>query len=220
MNTVTILDKIIDLNLSEVIYDFKQFVPEDWNIIRHTPKWVVTGDAITGGGPDEPCHGQIFYKTPVKGEAILEFDAELIAPSYHDLIWWWDTRLDRDPWGDGYLGCLGGWFGNLAGIEKSPTFKPSMISPSFEIEPGRSYHIVSGTCGGVLFIAVDGKMVSFMTDPQPPDPETPGYFGFGVYESHARYRNLKVMRPYWITRELVYTPATRLTAMRKTSLNA
>ena len=209
-NIITILDKKIMLDKCEVICDFKKFDPKRWNIKRHTPEWVVTEDSITGGGPDEPCHGQIFYDTPVYGEVILEFDARLIFPSYHDLIWWWDTRLDQEPWGDGYLGCLGGWYNNLAGIEKSPTFKPSMIAPSFPIEPERNYHIVSGTCDGVLFIAVDGKMVSFMTDPAPPDKNTPGYFGFGVYESHATYSNLRVLRPYWESCECKYVPATQL----------
>lgn len=209
-NIIQIIGMDLDVSGSEVIYDFRKFVPEEWNIIRHTPEWIVTSDAITGGGPDEPCHGQIFYKTPVMGEVILEFDAELVAPSYHDLIWWWDTRLDQDPWGDGYLGCLGGWFNNLAGIEKSPAFKPSAIAPSFEIGPGKKYHIVSGTCGGVQFIAVDGKLVSFMTDPRPPDPSTPGYFGFGVYASHARYSNLKVRRPCFTSHPCVYKPASQL----------
>jgi len=207
---INLINIDLDLSRSEVIYDFKEFDPADWTITRNPPEWVVTKDAVTGGGPDEPYHGQIFYKTPVMGDVVLEFDAELIAPSYHDLIWWWNTRLDKEPWGDGYLGCLGGWFANLAGIEKSPIFQPSSIAPSCEIFPGKTYHIISGSCQGVHFIVVDGKMVTYLTDPTPPDPATPGYFGFGVYQSHAAYRNLKVLRPFGIPHTNKYTPATQL----------
>ncbi|MCI5779881.1 MAG: hypothetical protein MR051_08750 [Lentisphaeria bacterium] len=37
-------------------------------------------------------------------------------------------------------------------------------------------------------------MSCYMTDPHPAT-RNGGYFGFGVYESHVRYSNLKVYRP-------------------------
>ena len=194
--SIALIDKNLDLAKSELLYDFKNFKAEEWDITRNPPKWVVTSDCIIGGRNDEDRHGQIFYHTPVKGEIVMEFDCATIAPSYHDLIWWFQTTLTPESWGEGYLGCLGGWFNNLAGIEKSPNFRPSVIAPSCPIEPGVEYHIVSGSVKGTAFIAVNGKLVFQFADPQPPSPEKPGYFGFGVYESHAYYRHLKVYRPF------------------------
>ena len=209
-DSITVIGNILRLADCELLYDFKTFDPADWTIIRHTPKWVVQPDRISGGGPDEPHHGQIFFKTPVKGDVVMEFDARIIPPSYHDLVWFWNTRLDVEPWSAGYLGCLGGWFADMAGIEKLPAFRPSAIAPSFPTEPGRTYHIVSGSLGPEHFIAVDGRLVTYFADEDVPDPAQPGYFGFGVYESHAEYRNLRVYRPNPKVRPLAYEPGTRM----------
>ena len=198
------------LDKSELLHEFKTFDPADWTITRNPPKWTVTPGEITGGGPDEPTHGQVFYKTPVKGDVVLEFDARLVPPSYHDLVWLWNVRLDKEPWGAGYLGCLGGWWGDYAGIEKLPTFEPSAINAWGRIVSGRTYHVVSGSVKGWHFVCVDGKLVTFFADPAVPDPSQPGYFGFGVYESHAAYSNLKVWRPKLERGNRKYVPATRL----------
>ncbi|MCI6288576.1 MAG: DUF1080 domain-containing protein [Lentisphaeria bacterium] len=195
MAQIKVISQLIDLDKSELLYDFKTFSPEDWTITRHTPPWQVTPDAIIGGKPDEDKHGQIFFKEPVQGDIVMEFDAELVGNSYHDIVWWWATSLDQQPWGEGYLGCLGGWWNNLAGIEKSPTFEPCCIVPTSPIKRGTRYHIISGSVGTRLFIAVDGVMVVYMTDPNPATVKG-GHFGFGVYQSHVRYSNLKVYRPF------------------------
>lgn len=195
MAQIKVISQLIDLDKSELLYDFKTFAPEDWTITRHTPPWQVTPEAIIGGKPDEEAHGQIFYKEPVQGDVVMEFDAELVGKSYHDIIWWWGTSLDQQPWGEGYLGCLGGWWNNLAGIEKSPTFEPSCIVPTAPVKPGVRYHIVSGSVGSRLFVAVDGVLAVYMTDPNPATVKG-GHFGFGVYQSHVRYSHLKVYRPF------------------------
>ena len=57
---------------------------------------------------------------------------------------------------------------------------------------------------------MDGKLVTYFADEAVPDPSQPGYFGFGIYESHAEYSNLKVYRPKPKSRPLAYEPATRL----------
>ena len=96
----------------------------------------------------------------------------------------------------------------MAGIEKLPDYRPSAIAPSFPTEPGRWYHIVSGSIGFEHFISVDGALVTYFADEDVPDPEEPGYFGFGIFESHAEFANLKVYRPRARTRPLVYAPGT------------
>lgn len=193
MSQIKLVTSLLDLDKSELLYDFKTFRPDDWTITRHTPSWQVSSDAIIGGKPDEENHGQIFFKDWVAGDIVLEFDAELLGNSYHDLCWWWSTSLDQDPWGEGYLGCIGGWWNNLAGIEKSPTFEPACIIPACPVQPRTKYHIVSGSSGSLQFIAVNGEMICYMRDPL---VLKGGHFGFGVFQSHARYSNLKVYRPH------------------------
>lgn len=205
----------LDLGASEVLYRFETFDPADWTLTRHTPPWTVSSDRITGGGPDEPKAGQVFYKTPVKGDVVMEFDARLIPPSYHDFVWAWNAEFGgdgTDAWKSGYLASLGGWWDNLSGIERLPNFVPQAISSGFELEPGVTYHIVSGSSEGRHFIAVDGKLVVWFVDPEANIPDRPGYFGFGVYHSHAEYRNLTVYRPCVRRIPHGYEPATQVAA--------
>ena len=201
--------KKLDLAKSEVLHRFETFDPAEWTIVRGTPKWSVSAEAIRGGGPDEPTHGQIFFNKPVAGDVVLEFDAKIVEPSYHDLVWFWNVDFDGNPWGAGYLGCLAGWWDGMAGIEKLPDYGVSAIAPSCPVVPGRTYRVISGSLGGSHFIIVDGKLVTYFADKDIPDPKRPGYFGFGIYESCAEYSNLTVYRPHWADiGERKYTPGT------------
>ncbi len=207
-DSINLISRVLHVDKSEIVYDFKTFDAADWPHVRNQPGWEITPEAIIGKIPvDAPFrHGQIFYKTPIAGDIIMEFDAELVPPSNHDLVWCWSTVFADDPLQDyGYVGCLGGWWGNYAGVEKAPTNMPKAISPACDIVPGKSYHIVSGTIGNLIFIAVDGRMVTYMGDPEVPSQDTPGYFGFGLYQSHAIYRNLKIRRPFCTKLAPAYT---------------
>ncbi len=206
---IAVIDKILRLEDCETLYSFETFNPADWRVFRHLRQWEIGAKSIRGGGPDAPRHGQVFFKTPVKGDVVMAFDARIIPPSYHDLVWFWNVRFGKRPWSAGYLGCLGGWYGDLAGIEKLPDYTPSIIAPSFATRPGRWYHIVSGSMGSVHFIAVNGRLVSYFSDREIPDPSEPGFFGFGFFESHAEYRNLRVYRPKPVARTLKYIPGTQ-----------
>lgn len=209
----TILCKKLDLAASEVLYKFDSFDAADWTIVRGTPQWKVLKKKIVGGGPDEPTHGQIFFRKPVKGDVVLEFDARIVPPSYHDLVWFWNVDFKEKPWGAGYLGCLGGWWSDLAGIEKLPDFTVSSIAPSCSTKPGEKYHIVSGSIDGAHFIIVNGKLVSYLADGAYPKGR-PGYFGFGIYESMAEYSNLIVYRPSWTQVDQKYVPGTKLNSIK------
>ena len=209
---IIVIGNSLRLSECELLHSFETFDPAQWSIVKHTPKWTVEPGRIVGGGPDEPHHGQIFFNEPVKGDVVLEFDARILPPSYHDIVWFWNTRFggSPEPWSAGYLGCLGGWYADMAGIEKLPDYKPSAIAPSFRTEPGRWYHIVSGSLGFEHFIAVDGKLVTYFADAAVPDPSEPGYFGFGIFESHAEFTRLKVYRPHPTPRPLAYLPGSKV----------
>ena len=216
-DVISLIDKRIVLKQSELLAEFSAFDLADWPHVWRKPRWRVENGRLLGGDPDEDTYGEIFYRTPFTGDVMLEFDAEILAPSYHDIIWFWKTTLffgeerKRHPeiWGDGYLGCLGGWYANLAGIERTPDYRPSVISPSFPVEAGKTYHIHSGCVGARHFIAVDGKLVTYFTDPATPSPETPGYIGFGVFESCVAYWNLRVWKPVAENVPLKYVPGTQ-----------
>ena len=214
---IIVIGNSLRLSACELLHSFETFDPAQWSIVKHTPKWTVEPGRIVGGGPDEPHHGQIFFNEPVKGDVVLEFDARILPPSYHDIVWFWNTRFggSPEPWSAGYLGCLGGWYADMAGIEKLPDYKPSAIAPSFRTEPGRWYHIVSGSLGFEHFIAVDGKLVTYFADAVVPDPSKPGYFGFGIFESHAEFTRLKVYRPHPTPRPLAYQPGSKAPFARR-----
>ena len=214
---IIVIGNSLRLSECELLHSFETFDPAQWSIVKHTPKWTVEPGRIVGGGPDEPHHGQIFFNEPVKGDVVLEFDARILPPSYHDIVWFWNTRFggSPEPWSAGYLGCLGGWYADMAGIEKLPDYKPSAIAPSFRTEPGRWYHIVSGSLGFEHFIAVDGKLVTYFADAAVPDPSQPGYFGFGIFESHAEFTRLKVYRPHPTPRPLAYLPRSKAPFARR-----
>jgi len=211
---IEVLGNLLRLDDCELLHSFDRFEPSDWTIVKHTPKWTIRPESIVGGGPDEPHHGQVFYRTPVKGDVVLEFDARIVPPSYHDIVWFWNVRFGAEPWSAGYLGCIGGWYANMAGIEKLPDYRPSAIAPSFAAEPGRWYRIVSGSLGAEHFVAVDGKLVAYMADADVPDPAEPGYFGFGIFESQAEFSRLRVYCPRPVPRPLVYAPGTSVRCQR------
>jgi len=195
VNPIALPNLVLDLEASEILRTFDTFDPAEWSIVRNLDRWELAGDRIRGGAPDAPFHGQIFNRTPVVGDVALDFETRIVPPSYHDIVWLWNVRFDAEPWSGGYLGCLGGWWSNMAGIEKLPDYVPSSIAPSHATEPGRWYHVVSGSVGGTHFIVVDGVVTTFFTDPAVPDPAQPGYYGFGFYESQVEFRNLRVLHP-------------------------
>ncbi len=196
-SSVRLIDREVAPEDSELLFAFDQFTPEDWSIVRGAGEWRMENGSLQGVWHDDGRgrHGQIFYRYPVAGDILLEFDARLLPPSRHDLIWLWQTSFEEKPWGEGYLGCIGGWYGDYVGIEKLPRFRPSLFGVWRPLVSGETVHVLSGTVGGDAFVALNGELVSFFADPAPPAADKPGYFGFGIYQSAAEYRNLRVYRP-------------------------
>ena len=150
---ITIIGNTLRLSECELLYSFDGFDPEDWTIVKHTPQWTVMPDRISGGAPDEPHHGQIFYKTPVKGDVVLAFDARIVPPSYHDLVWFWNVRFDREPYSAGYLGCHRET-ARLCSLRNRPVL-PDCVGPHVSdclgIPRARTFHSGRRAACGVLF---------------------------------------------------------------------
>lgn len=197
MQTLKLTGKEIDLSASKLLYEesFSSPALAAWQPVGPV-EWRCENGSLLGGSPQEKNHGQLFLKQAFAGDVLLDFRAATVSPSTHDLIWWWRTALTGTApgWGEGYLGALGGWFGNRAGIERAPKFELSATTPLFPLEPGREYHIQSGSLGGHCFLFADGELLLEMHDPTPP-ADQPGHVGLGVYQSQARYRDFKVFAP-------------------------
>lgn len=191
-----LMGKKLDLANSETIFqtDFKDL--DNWRKIGDV-NWEISCNSLIGGKIGETTHGQILYGEKFPGDVVMEFDAQTVMPSDHDIIWWWRTEIKKDSWGKGYLGALAGWWRNKTGIEKSPDFKLSATTPLFDFVPGKKHHIVSGSINGHCFIFADGKLIIEVNDPAPLPREHAGHVGFGVFQSCVKYENLRIYSPKW-----------------------
>ena len=211
MKELLITGKVIRLNESEIL------LKEDFSDGQKSMKWIKTGSIsykIENGAMElkwesgtKLNHGQIFSEKVFPADIVMEFDAELIPPSDHDIIWWWKAQMNEDStdWTEGNLGALGGWFNNQAGIEKISRKAPGFtaMTPLFKLKPDKKYRIHSGSIGGNSFLFVDGALIveSHNGDKK---SETPGRIGFGVYQSHFKVSNLTVFKPVFHNIKLSY----------------
>jgi hypothetical protein len=165
-------------------------------------KWVPGGKLLDG---------QIFSAADFPSDVVLEFDAWTVPPSGHDIIWWWDARVNAagDNWESGYLGALGGWYDNQAGIERlvcvgqKRSAQIMARTPLVKIAPGGKHRICSGSVDGLAFIFDNGKLIMEFREP-PQNPTRKGRIGFGVYQSHIKISGLKVYKPEVQNVELSY----------------
>lgn len=209
MNDLVISGKVIKVDESEIL--LKE------NFSESRMQWIKTGNVsyeIKDGSMElkweeggKLKHGQIFSEKIFPADILLEFDAELAAPSDHDIIWWWNAQMNDDSsdWVEGYLGALGGWFTNQAGIEKISRKAHGLtaMTPLFKVASGRKYRIHSGSLNGSNFLFVDGVLIMEFQD-SAKKSESGGRIGFGVYQSNFRISNLTVYSPRYSPVKLSY----------------
>lgn len=209
MKELLITGKAIKLNESEIL------LKENFSDTRM--KWLKTGNVsyeIKNGSMElkwdsggKLKHGQIFSDKVFPADIVMEFDAETIPPSDHDIIWWWNAQMNDDSsdWVEGYLGALGGWFTNQAGIEKISRKASGLtaMTPLFKLEPGRKCKIHSGTIKGISFLFVDGILIIELHNAEK-NGDAGGRIGFGVYQSHFKISNLTVFKPKFSDVKLSY----------------
>ncbi len=212
MACLEILGKRIDFEESELLLeeDFSsgEHLSNDWIEVGNA-EWSIKDGVLEGKWKEgaDLRHGQLFSRKQFFGDVFMEFDAQTVAPSDHDIIWWWGTTLNKEEnhWDSGYLAGLGGWWKNKSGVERIEGDEVFMaMTPLFKLEPGRRYRIQCGMIEKTVFILVDGQLVMEFLDPNPLAKEAPGRIGFGVYQSHIRFGNLKVYKPKWIPVECAY----------------
>lgn len=205
-NELLITQKRIDVDASKVLYR-EPFTPEvvgrDW-IVR-SGRWEARDGALWGVNP-LPQPGCIACRRAFPGNVMLEFGAQTVAPSTHDIdVMWnfsWDQQADKR--GPAYVAGLAGWWDKKIGFEKSPDYKLLSLAPCPWFQPGRLYRIQVGSIDGHCFIFVDGELRLEMMDPDPIDSQQHVHVGFEAYQSQVRIADLTVRQIAWTPRPQAY----------------
>lgn len=167
-------------------------------------KWEITGgEWSAGGGVCTGVYrldggGLIYSRAQIPGDVLLDFYGTILSPCTNDLNFsyrarGWDfAKNDADV---GYISGLNGWYLGRAGIERYPELKLQSLCENFTAEPDREYHIQAGIAGHDCFLAVDGKMLLTLTDPDPISAPDCCRVGLGTYCSQIRFRDFRVYRP-------------------------
>lgn len=191
-------EKMIELDRCPVLYDkpfTAQSLQEDFEAA--SGKWFADDDHWLTGEIREDAGGMLYSRASYDCDMIFEFDAETVGGCSNDLNFVWKTcgwDAEKHDAGRGYIGGLGGWWLNKAGIEKYPECIPFAATPLYPLEAGKPYHIIAGGIDGHCFVFANGELLLEMIDSAPETLADCGRFGLGTYASCIRYRNLKVYR--------------------------
>jgi len=177
--------------------------------------WEISGGEWTSG--DGTCvgvfrgnaGGLIYSKKQFPGDIVLDFYGTIISPCDHDLNWSFRTRgwdYEKNDADIGYIAGLNGWWINRTGIERYPECALRALTEAFKAEADREYHIQTGIINDIAFVAVDGKMIMTLRDPNPICDETCNRVGLGTYCSQIRFRDFKVYKARATNEKMKYIP--------------
>ncbi len=206
---IELMRKQVDLDGSPVLFEYPctpDGLAEQWDV-RGGATWQARDGLFEGANPRN-CPGMIVSRADYFGDVLLDFEARTVPPSTHDIDWMWNGCWDeaRDQRGTAYVAGLQGWWVGKVGFERSPDYKLNVATPLFAFEPGRWYHVQSGSIAGHVFVVVDGALVLEVTDPDPIDSARFGRVGFEAYASRIQLRAIQVRRPLWQPVERTYPP--------------
>ncbi len=208
MAELIITRKRIDLDASPILYDkpigMFMFV-NDWEV--RNAHWSYENDALIGKN-DKPEPGVIFNRKPFPGNVLVDFYAQTILPSTHDINVMWNMSWDdaANQRGAAYVAGVQGWWQGKVGIEKSPEYKLLATAPCPWFEPGRLYHIQAGSIDGHCFLFVDGVLRLELMDPDPIDSSVHTHIGFEAYQSMIKISRVVVRQIVWKEDPQVYKP--------------
>lgn len=205
---IILMKKKILVNDSEILFHRENFKPEDLSYFDiHHSEWDIVNGWLEGKNPGNHP-GMAILKQEFKGNILVEFEAQTIAPSTHDInVMWngeWIDSLDQR--GIAYVAGLEGWWTGKVGIEKSPAYTFMLGTSLFNFEPGKIYKIQAGSIEGHCFILADGVLLLEGMDPDPVDHQKYNKVGFEAYSSHIRLRNVTIRRIRWEPVDMFYEP--------------
>lgn len=205
-DVLQLMKKAIDLTASPVLYDqpiSEENLQKEWT--QHHSQWFVKDGWLEGINKGN-WPGMVILKKDFPGNVLVEFEAQTVLPSTHDInVMWNGEWIDStDQRGIAYVAGLQGWWTGKVGIEKSPEYKFMVGTPLFPFVPGKIYTIQAGSIDGHCFIFADGKLLLEAMDPDPIDNSRFTKVGFEAYASHIRIRNVKIRQIVWRPVEMRY----------------
>ncbi|OGV64939.1 MAG: hypothetical protein A3K19_10545 [Lentisphaerae bacterium RIFOXYB12_FULL_65_16] len=206
MSELLVMHKRIDLDGSPVLYDrpfSAQSFKDDWEV--RNSNWRCDAGALWGTNP-LPGPGVVMTRAGFPGNVLMDFYAQTVLPSTHDIDVMWNLSWDEATHtrGPAYVAGVQGWWDGKIGIEKSPQYKLVATTPCPWFKPGQEYHIQAGSIDGHSFIFVDDVLRLELLDPDPIDSQRHNRVGFEAYQSMIRIRNLVVRQIVWEKRPQAY----------------
>lgn len=208
MNTLLLMKRSINLDASKVLYS-EELTSEkfalDWTV--HQSDWKVEDGWLIGENKGN-WPGMAILKKDFPGNVLVEFEAQTILPSTHDInvMWNGEWLADTDQRGIAYVAGLQGWWTGKVGIEKSNDYKFMVGTPLLDFKPGRLYKIQAGSIDGHCFIFADGQLLLEAMDPNPIDNQKYAKIGFEAYCSKIKIRNIVIRQISWQPVEMNYEP--------------
>jgi hypothetical protein len=208
MNTISLMKKRILTDSSKVLYDKplgQETFSGQWTV--HHSEWKVEDGWLAGENRGN-WPGMAILKQDFPGNVLIEFEAQTVLPSAHDInvMWNGEWLTETDQRGIAYVAGLQGWWTGKVGIEKSNDYKFMVGTPLFGFIPGKIYKIQAGSIDGHCFILADGKLLLEAIDPDPIDNIKYTKVGFEAYASKIKIRNIVIRQINWEPVKMEYVP--------------
>jgi hypothetical protein len=206
LSELLLMQRRIDLGASPVLYNrpcSAESFAADWE--PRNALWEYRDGAFWGTNP-LPAPGVVICKHSFPGNVLVEFYAQTVAPSTHDIDVMWNLSWNEaeNCRGAAYVAGIMGWWDGKVGIEKSPEYRLNATTPCPWFESGREYFIQAGSIDGHCFVFVDGLLRLEVTDPDPIDHQVHTRIGFEAYQSKIRIRDIVVRQITWTPRQMGY----------------
>jgi hypothetical protein len=207
-DTLLLMKKKILLGKSEILYNrpvSAESLAREWTI--HHSEWGADGEWLTGSNRGN-WPGMAVLKQDFPGNVLVEFEAQTLLPSSHDInvMWNGEWLKDGDRRGLAYVAGLQGWWTGKVGIEKSDKYEFMVGTPLLDFVPGKLYKIQAGSINGHCFIFADNQLLLEAMDPDPIDHQKYTKIGFEAYCSMIRIKNIVIRQIYWEEVEMKYEP--------------
>ena len=207
-DVLMLMKKRILINTSQILYNQEvttESLSKDWTI--HHSEWKVEKEWLVGENRGN-WPGMAILKQDFHGNVLVEFEAQTVLPSSHDINVMWNGEWveKTDQRGLAYVAGLQGWWTGKVGIEKSDKYKFMVGTPLLDFKPGDSYLIQAGSIDGHCFIFANGKLLLEAMDPDPIDNQKYTKVGFEAYCSKIRIRKIVIRQINWEPVNMEYQP--------------